>query len=356
MVCQLLQAFGENFIASNIGLYSHSGNTPKTWHCQRANCWKTLLHTMTSSGALSLPTRSASRLVSIKLFSKQSFRTVFNGCLILTDQYVSQFNQGIPMVASNEKCLLMLSRVNTESLKGTDLLHSIEPVILVSDIIGSCSSAPTYNPWRRTCLQIIVSTWWFRCQGYRHSCHNKWDYYYYYYYSLLFITWDFYVSILPPGALHAWQKFPFSEEDNILSEEDVRYWGSDVAASDMESLVLQQPNDIHMWLKLAYKKMYDSNRSVLWVQAFVGNYGTHRAISTGFCSRSKDSVDHGLNVLARGLEANPSSSHLWMHYLSLLSKRKQSSDDLIEMYKTALHHAASYALHWEVRGFNHPLL
>ena len=54
-----------------------------------------------------------------------------------------------------------------------------------------------------------------------------------------------------------------TEEDNILHEQDVRYWmlaSSSAEATDMESSVLQAPHDTHMWLRLAYKKMYDHRR------------------------------------------------------------------------------------------------
>ena len=49
-------------------------------------------------------------------------------------------------------------------------------------------------------------------------------------------------------------------EDDFLSEEDVRYYllGSDV--QDMEAGVLEDKQNITLWLKLAYKKLHDNKR------------------------------------------------------------------------------------------------
>ena len=62
----------------------------------------------------------------------------------------------------------------------------------------------------------------------------------------------------------------------------------------------------------------------------------------------KADIDRGLNALSRGLEANQSSSELWIHYLCLYSKRDDHSD-LMELSQQALQFAPSYDLYWQVR-------
>ena len=48
------------------------------------------------------------------------------------------------------------------------------------------------------------------------------------------------------------------DEDNIISEGDVRYWMlATEEVEDMETAVLENPTNIDMWVKLAYKKLSD---------------------------------------------------------------------------------------------------
>ena len=67
------------------------------------------------------------------------------------------------------------------------------------------------------------------------------------------------------------------------------------------------------------------------------------------CVRSERCMDHGLNVLARGLEANKDSSDLWLHYLRLYPKHQDSRHDVLDMCRKALLYAPSHQLHWKVR-------
>ena len=48
--------------------------------------------------------------------------------------------------------------------------------------------------------------------------------------------------------------------DDILHEADVRYWmlsGEEV--QDMETSAIESPDNVHLWLKLACKKLHESN-------------------------------------------------------------------------------------------------
>ena len=70
------------------------------------------------------------------------------------------------------------------------------------------------------------------------------------------------------GILNAFLTHPATEQfsevvdaDNIIMDEDIRYWMlTDKDIQDMETTVTDNPSDIHMWIKLAYKKMYDRKR------------------------------------------------------------------------------------------------
>ncbi|XP_071807170.1 zinc finger C3H1 domain-containing protein-like [Asterias amurensis] len=106
-------------------------------------------------------------------------------------------------------------------------------------------------------------------------------------------------------------------------EDSERYYLGDEIA-ELEAAVVEQPNDVKMWLKLASRLIGDHSE--------------------------KADIDRGLNALSRGLEANQSSSELWIHYLCLYSKRDDHSD-LMELSQQALQFAPSYDLYWQCLGF-----
>lgn len=59
-----------------------------------------------------------------------------------------------------------------------------------------------------------------------------------------------------------WEQ-PNTDLDNVIGEADVRYFMSDSSnIQDMESAVLENPDDTSMWIKLAYKKLSDTQRLV----------------------------------------------------------------------------------------------
>ncbi|XP_052087400.1 zinc finger C3H1 domain-containing protein-like [Mytilus californianus] len=122
-----------------------------------------------------------------------------------------------------------------------------------------------------------------------------------------------------------WKKpLDFQDLDNVISDQDMRYFVmSDTAnIQDLESSVLDSPEDEELWLKLAYKKLHDPQ------------------------SQEEANLDNALNVLARGLEENKCSCDLWKHYLKLYSRHKESSD-LVELCATALQYAQHYDIWWQ---------
>jgi hypothetical protein len=52
------------------------------------------------------------------------------------------------------------------------------------------------------------------------------------------------------------------DSDNIITDDDLRYWmhDSSVDAANMESLLEQEPQNVIIWLKLAYKKMHSADK------------------------------------------------------------------------------------------------
>ena len=57
---------------------------------------------------------------------------------------------------------------------------------------------------------------------------------------------------------------PGFDDDGILTEQDVRYWMlNSQEVVDMESAVLENPQDVHLWIKLAYKKLHNPNKWAL---------------------------------------------------------------------------------------------
>ncbi|XP_038050957.1 zinc finger C3H1 domain-containing protein-like isoform X2 [Patiria miniata] len=102
-----------------------------------------------------------------------------------------------------------------------------------------------------------------------------------------------------------------------------RYFSGEGIA-DLEAAVLETPGDVKMWIKLACRIIGDE-------------------------SEDQD-IDPGLNALSRGLEANQSSSELWLQYLLLYSQREDHSD-LSELCQQALQFAPSYDLYWQCLSF-----
>ena len=51
-------------------------------------------------------------------------------------------------------------------------------------------------------------------------------------------------------------------------------------------------------------------------------------------------------MLSRALEANKHSSELWLHYLGMFARRRDT-DELLVMCKQGLNYAPSYELHWK---------
>ncbi|CAC5386585.1 unnamed protein product [Mytilus coruscus] len=122
-----------------------------------------------------------------------------------------------------------------------------------------------------------------------------------------------------------WKKpLNFQDLDNVISDQDMRYFVMSDSANiqDLESSVLDSPEDEELWLKLAYKKLHDPQ------------------------SQEEANLDNALNVLARGLEENKCSCDLWKHYLKLYSRHKESSD-LVELCATALQYAQHYDIWWQ---------
>ncbi|XP_046566199.1 LOW QUALITY PROTEIN: zinc finger C3H1 domain-containing protein-like, partial [Haliotis rubra] len=112
------------------------------------------------------------------------------------------------------------------------------------------------------------------------------------------------------------------DRDNILCDEDVRYYGgNNTEIQTMETAVLENPQDVTLWLKLAQRKLASDNSS-------------------------EANLDQALNVLARGLESNKDSDVLWHRYLSLYQYHRDAGD-LPHLCQMALQHAPSYQI-WQL--------
>ena len=109
--------------------------------------------------------------------------------------------------------------------------------------------------------------------------------------------------------------------------EDVRYWM--VAESDqikkLEDAVIDRPTDDSLWIKLAYAKMTE----LKW------------------CESHDECISYGLNILTRAVEANPSNSRLWSHYLDLYMQRSNAGSDVSVLYEQAVEYAPSYEFFWK---------
>ncbi|KAK3578434.1 hypothetical protein CHS0354_037400 [Potamilus streckersoni] len=109
--------------------------------------------------------------------------------------------------------------------------------------------------------------------------------------------------------------------DTETGEQDIRYYGSGTDFQVLEEAVLENPLDEQLWMKLARRKLNNSKQS------------------PDMC------LDHALNVLARGVEANKCSFDLWYQYLTLYSRHSEATD-LASMCHTALQYVRHRKIFW----------
>ncbi|XP_075284057.1 zinc finger C3H1 domain-containing protein isoform X1 [Opisthocomus hoazin] len=110
--------------------------------------------------------------------------------------------------------------------------------------------------------------------------------------------------------------------DAVVTPDDVRYFTSETDdISNLEASVQENPCDVQLWIKLAYKYLNQSEGS------------------------SSECLDSTLNVLARALENNKENPEIWCHYLRLFSKRG-TKEEIQEMCETAVEYAPSYQIWW----------
>ncbi|NXY40976.1 ZC3H1 protein, partial [Ceuthmochares aereus] len=110
--------------------------------------------------------------------------------------------------------------------------------------------------------------------------------------------------------------------DAVVTPDDVRYFTSETDdIANLEASVQENPCDVQLWIKLAYKYLNQNEGS------------------------SSECLDSTLNVLARALENNKENPEVWCHYLRLFSKRG-TKEEIQEMCETAVEYASSYQIWW----------
>ncbi|XP_077194936.1 zinc finger C3H1 domain-containing protein isoform X2 [Paroedura picta] len=110
--------------------------------------------------------------------------------------------------------------------------------------------------------------------------------------------------------------------DAVVTPDDVRYFTNETDdIANLEASVLENPHDVQLWVKLAYKYLNQNEGS------------------------SSECLDSALNVLARAVENNKENSEIWCHYLKLFSKRG-TKEEVQEMCETAVEYAPNYKIWW----------
>ncbi|XP_071942752.1 zinc finger C3H1 domain-containing protein-like [Antedon mediterranea] len=104
-------------------------------------------------------------------------------------------------------------------------------------------------------------------------------------------------------------------DPDFIEDDDLRYFQSDVGTGHLENSVLQKPDDIQLWLKLAYKQLSKPGNS---------------------------NLDKALHALSRGLDNNKNDPDLWLHYLTLYNKRSDNHDDVMEMCNHGIQYTNDY--------------
>ncbi|XP_077492990.1 uncharacterized protein LOC144104072 isoform X5 [Amblyomma americanum] len=89
-------------------------------------------------------------------------------------------------------------------------------------------------------------------------------------------------------------------------EPDVRYFNSsELGAATLEQLLNEQPHNVELWLRLAYRHLYGRLSEA---------------------SEPELRLDHALNVFSQALENNRGSPEVWCHYLGWYAAHPQCSD------------------------------
>ncbi|XP_048448138.1 zinc finger C3H1 domain-containing protein, partial [Rhincodon typus] len=110
--------------------------------------------------------------------------------------------------------------------------------------------------------------------------------------------------------------------DAVITPDDVRYFAAETDdIANLETSVMENPQDVQLWIKLAYKYMNQKE-------------GT-----------PTECLDAALNALARALEINRTDPEIWCHYLNLFSKRG-TKEEVQEMCETAVQYAPTNAVWW----------
>ncbi|RXN16373.1 zinc finger C3H1 domain-containing isoform X2 [Labeo rohita] len=114
----------------------------------------------------------------------------------------------------------------------------------------------------------------------------------------------------------------WSSADVCVTQDDKRYFDSETDdISNLETSVLESPNDVQLWIKLAFKYLNQKDTSV------------------------SECLDAALNTLSRALEDNREDKEVWCHYLTLFSRRG-SREEVQEMCEMAVEHAPHYDVWW----------
>ncbi|KAK2866832.1 hypothetical protein Q8A67_024949 [Cirrhinus molitorella] len=114
----------------------------------------------------------------------------------------------------------------------------------------------------------------------------------------------------------------WSSADVCVTQDDKRYFDSETDdISNLETSVLESPNDVQLWIKLAFRYLNQRDTSV------------------------SECLDAALNTLSRALEDNREDTEVWCHYLTLFSRRG-SKEELQEMCEMAVEHAPHYDVWW----------
>ncbi|TKS72888.1 Zinc finger C3H1 domain-containing protein [Collichthys lucidus] len=107
-----------------------------------------------------------------------------------------------------------------------------------------------------------------------------------------------------------------------VTSDDKRYFVSETDdISNLESSVLESPQDTQLWIKLAFKYLNQNETS------------------------AAECLEAALNTLSRALETNCDNPEVWSHYLALFSRRG-SREEVQEMCEMAVEHAPDYRVWW----------
>lgn len=134
------------------------------------------------------------------------------------------------------------------------------------------------------------------------------------------------------------QRVETDDPELLDLDPEVRYFGSaHLGTTALEALVSEQPHNVGLWLRLAYRHLHGRQKD--------GNEDDEEGGEKG-ADNPEARLDQALNVFSQALENNRGSPEVWRHYLGWYAAHPQCQD-LDYLCRKALDYCSHNAVWWK---------